>query len=100
MLGDAQPAGSHGKERQHHQRQQHRPEDGGMLAGVRGRRRARLAQEGQADLAHGVESRHQRRQRQHDKDGWRVREGIGQDLIFGPETGGDDRGSRSAPNRR
>ena len=99
MLGDADPAIGHGKERQDDQRSGHRP---GSLLGMFGFLRARLAEEGQCDLAHGVEGGQEGCDCESDKDDdVTMTERIRQDFILRPEARGDERetGKRKAADQ-
>ena len=80
MLGDANPAIRHGEERQDDKRNRHRP---GSFLRVLSFLGARLAEEGQCDLAHGVEGGQEGRDRQGDENRpVTMTECIRQDLIL------------------
>ena len=99
----ANETGADCEDRQNQQWQRHGEADDALpQVGVFRRFTAWLAAEGQGDLAHGIEGGHESRQRQQNEDETmraaavfvQHQPGIGQDFVFGPEAGRDDRGAR------
>src|SRR5258707_13433564 len=89
------PTVANGKDRQHDQRNRHRP---GSLLGVLRFWCARLAQKGKGNLAHGVKRGQEGGDGERDEYGQVPVEGARQNFILGPETGGQYRkaGKRKA----
>lgn len=95
VLGDVDKADEQREDGQDDQREGH---GGGALGRVCCCFGARLAEEGHGDLAHGVERRQERADHQHHEDqgcqpvafDQAVIVGIGEDLVFAPEAGGDE----------